>query len=86
MTMKEIIKNYGDDWHTTPSGEGIAFSPCAGFDVRPWGNENPINREVLDLIAAAPNLFRALNELQANPNDPRAHRVALDTLKKASPR
>jgi hypothetical protein len=36
-----------------------------------------------NLIAAAPELYDALNNLQANPNDPRAHRAALDALKKA---
>jgi hypothetical protein len=38
-----------------------------------------------DLIKAAPSLFHALNNLQANPNDPRAHRQALDALKLANP-
>lgn len=32
------------------------------------------------LIAAAPALHFALMHLQANPNDPRAHRLALDAL------
>lgn len=32
------------------------------------------------LSAAAPALHFALNHLQANPNDPRAHRMALDAL------
>lgn len=35
------------------------------------------------LIAAAPDLLAALNALQANPNDPRAHRQALDAIAKA---
>lgn len=35
------------------------------------------------LIAAAPELLAALQELQANPNDPRAHRGALDAIAKA---
>jgi hypothetical protein len=30
-----------------------------------------------------PMLLAALNNLQANPNDPRAHRQALDAIKKA---
>ena len=36
------------------------------------------------LIAAAPELLSALRELQANPNDPRAHRSALDAMVKAT--
>lgn len=35
------------------------------------------------IITAAPVLFAALNNLQANPNDPRAHRQALDAIKLA---
>ncbi|MFC0698000.1 hypothetical protein [Paraburkholderia humisilvae] len=31
-------------------------------------------------MAAAPILLRALRVLQANPNDPRAHRTALDAI------
>lgn len=34
--------------------------------------------------AAAPELLAALNRLQANPNDPRAHRQALDAIAKAT--
>lgn len=36
------------------------------------------------LISAAPELLAALNGLQANPNDPYAHRKALDAIKKAT--
>ena len=36
------------------------------------------------LIAAAPELLTALRELQANPNDPRAHRTAFDAIYKAT--
>lgn len=36
------------------------------------------------LFAAAPDLFHALNSLQANPNDPRAHRLAMNALKVAT--
>ena len=35
------------------------------------------------LIAAAPDLLAALERIQASPNDPAAHRMALDALKKA---
>jgi hypothetical protein len=40
-------------------------------------------REFAGFIAAAPELLEALKALQANPNDPRAHRKALDSIKKA---
>lgn len=36
------------------------------------------------LIAAAPRLLAALRSLQANPNDPRAHRGALDAIAEAT--
>jgi hypothetical protein len=36
------------------------------------------------LFAAAPALLKALRELQANPNDPRAHRIALDAINLAT--
>lgn len=35
------------------------------------------------LLAAAPALLAALDNLQANPNDPRAHRQAFDAMKGA---
>jgi hypothetical protein len=36
------------------------------------------------LFAAAPALLMALNRLQANPNDPCAHREALDAINLAT--
>lgn len=36
------------------------------------------------LLASAPKLLHALRELQANPNDPRAHRTALDAMATAT--
>lgn len=35
------------------------------------------------LMASAPLLLEALDYLQANPNDPRAHRMAFDAMKLA---
>ena len=35
------------------------------------------------LMASAPLLLDALDRLQANPNDPRMHRLALDAMKAA---
>lgn len=37
-----------------------------------------------NVFAAAPELLAALRELQANPNDPRAHRIALNAIAKAN--
>ncbi len=36
------------------------------------------------LIAAAPQLLHALNHLQANPNDPAMHRLALTAISAAT--
>ncbi len=36
------------------------------------------------LVKSAPLLLTALRELQANPNDPRAHRTALDAIAAAT--
>ncbi len=41
-------------------------------------------RADIALMAAAPELLNALNNLQANPNDPRAHRMAFDAITKAT--
>ncbi|TDN49206.1 hypothetical protein C7389_11257 [Azoarcus indigens] len=49
--------------------------------------EVPVNQDRhadARLIAAAPELLNALRELQANPNDPRAHRVAFGAIAKAT--
>ena len=35
------------------------------------------------LISAAPEILTALEAIQANPNDPSAHRIALDAIAKA---
>ena len=35
------------------------------------------------LVSAAPEMLEALDYLQSMPNDPKAHRVALDAIKKA---
>ena len=36
------------------------------------------------LVAAAPRILLALQVLQANPNDPAAHRMALDAIKETT--
>lgn len=43
-------------------------------------------RRVYGLTGAAPDLLAALNRLQSMPNDPRAHRQALDAIAKAEGR
>jgi hypothetical protein len=35
------------------------------------------------IMTMAPDLLRALDNLQANPNDPAAHRLAMDVMAKA---
>ncbi|MEY9435564.1 hypothetical protein [Bradyrhizobium elkanii] len=43
----------------------------------------PAQRDIVRIMAAAPVLLEALVHLQANPNDPRAHRRALDAMQAA---
>ncbi len=42
-----------------------------------------ITQNIGNLFAAAPELLAALEYLQAMPNDPRAHRAALDAIAKS---
>ena len=42
------------------------------------------SEDVARLVAVAPRLLAALRKLQANPNDPRSHRVALDAIAEAA--
>lgn len=49
-------------WAVTPSG-GIAFSGSAGFNLEPWGNNDPVPPEILRLIAASPTLVTTLLDL-----------------------
>jgi len=51
-------------------------SPTEKLSVQDWANAR--------LIAAAPELLDALRNLQANPNDPRNHRKAMDVMNKAT--
>ena len=44
---------------------------------RNFGSESVANAR---MMAAAPMLLKALQHLQANPNDPRMHRQALDAI------
>lgn len=43
----------------------------------------PGGMAVAHLMIAAPDLLAALDNLQSRPNDPAAHRMALDAMKKA---
>jgi hypothetical protein len=58
------------------NAKGHAIGEIVWVDVR-----NPADAL---LIKASPDLLAALRELQANPNDPRAHRTALDAIAKAT--
>jgi hypothetical protein len=56
--------------------KGEAIGEIVWVDVR-----NPADAR---LIAAAPALLHALRIIQANPNDPWSHRVALDAMTTAT--
>jgi hypothetical protein len=67
----------------------FAVSDSAGFCVAHCTNalvtmSTATSEANARLIAAAPDLLDALNRLQASPNDPRAHRQALDAITKAT--
>ena len=51
-----------------------------------WIKNTPISemQAAARLIAEAPRLLLALQVLQANPNDPAAHRMALDAIREAN--
>lgn len=61
--------------------EIIADGLDASVDGRGFGIEH---LRATRLANAAPAMLKALNNLQANPNDPRAHREALDAINLAN--
>ena len=71
-------------WTVTPKGSKHFIDGPDGLTVayldRPGERPSLANAR---LIAAAPELLAALNYLQSMPNDPRAHRAALDAIKAA---
>jgi hypothetical protein len=85
-------------WSTDFDFDDLSFFRVFGEDVRDddispiftvalvsraFGSEAYANTR---LIAAAPALLHALQHLQANPNDPRMHRQALDAISLACDR
>lgn len=62
----------------TPGKSGAPSVRTRRLDYR-----GGFRREDAILLAAAPDLLRALDRLQANPNDPAAHREALDAMRRA---
>ena len=76
----------------TPGPWSRNIKPATKYTVVFAGRNTHVARVVTDglaeeeveaniaLIAAAPDLLAALQYLQANPNDPRAHRVALNAM------
>lgn len=54
-----------------------------GLHTRRLDDKGAFSHADASLIASAPDLLAALDNLQANPNDPRAHRVAMDAMRKA---
>lgn len=66
----------------TPTiAEIIADGLDASVDGRGFGIEH---LRATRLANSAPAMLKALNNLQANPNDPRAHREALDAINLAN--
>lgn len=80
----------GELWHVEPfqPDQGKSLCVCqpmrgiiATIHADDCGDfDRDADEENARLLAAAPALHFALATLQANPNDPRAHRVALDAL------
>lgn len=69
-----------DTWigKATSSDQGLIYSEQTGKNIAVC--YDPKNTA---LIAAAPALLHALQVIQANPNDPWSHRVALDAMNMA---
>lgn len=65
----------------------MRLSPPAirnGVEIKnPFGVQPEAAMANARLMASAPLLLDALDRLQANPNDPRMHRLALDAMKAA---
>ena len=69
---------------TNAAGNIIAnVNSESGPDIPPLVSTKMPRDANARLIAASPLLLAALDRLQANPNDPRAHRQALDALNAA---
>lgn len=64
---KQEEGTHGKNYRITEGGKTVATIPWTRGDVGP-------------LIAAAPALLAALDQLQSTPNDPRAHRQAFDAM------
>lgn len=70
--------------HKIKNDDGTEREFMLGLVALPYGCEPGAVEANARLIAAAPEMLQALRELQANPNDPRAHRSALDAIAKAT--
>lgn len=83
-------------WYRTKASDGRpALRNRGGIVCKFWtphhyeGQDERYERELAEvegtirLVEAAPDLLAALDNLQSRPNDPAAHRMALDALKKA---
>ena len=78
-SAQSILKVTQGNTYSHPQGPlSLASVNVAAF--APHTDEALANAK---LISAAPDLLAALDRLQAFPNDPRAHRQALDALTKA---
>ena len=61
----------------------VAIVEDSGDEINPFQVNHSAAMANARLMASAPLLLDALDRLQANPNDPRMHRLALDAMKTA---
>ena len=82
--MKTQHTNAERPWHVHIEGEKVGVLTHSNVDhlATFYGFHKEANAH---LFASAPALLAALNNLQANPNDPRAHRQALDAIALVQP-
>lgn len=82
--IPKVTTTHDGPWHLDTSHGVFEIKDANGATVvELFGNDSARDGRNARLMAVAPELLAALNHLQANPNDPRAHRQALDAIKNA---